>query len=85
LKICAKDKNLCRIETQIKIKGKREKEKKDLYWFILPQEQHPISLPTSKEISLKNTNIQKIQSRTNLALCKITPYIMQNPTTPVQR
>jgi len=36
-----------------KIREKKDQEHQYLYWFTLPQELHPISFPTSKEISLK--------------------------------
>jgi len=63
------------------MKGKREQEHQDLYWFTLHQGLHPISLPTSKESVLKSTNVQTIQPKTNPAPCKITPNTMQNHTT----
>jgi len=38
-------------KSQFKIKGKRDQEHQDLYWFTLPQEQHPISLPQEKNFT----------------------------------
>ena len=51
---------------------KRYQEHQDLYWFTLPQELHPVSLPTSKKIPLKKQLVQSIHQSHNLALFKNT-------------
>ena len=55
---------------------KRDQEHQELYWFTLPQELHPIYLPTSKEIQLKNQLVQSTQSIHSCTLQEhtLTPY-----------
>jgi len=57
---------LDRNDMRTKIRVKREQEHQDLYWFTLHQGLHPISLPTSKEIHSKITNINQDTSQLHL-------------------
>jgi len=59
---CAATKTIMQNQTVNQERDKRDQEHQELYWFSLPQELHPIFLPASKEVPLKNQIVQSIHT-----------------------
>jgi len=84
-------KKMMHIQIAIQERIKREQEHQELYWLTLPQELHPVSLPTSKEIHSRTNKFIQYNHNILLHLARTHPCTMQehfhtvqNPTTLLQ-
>jgi len=62
------------IQNTIQERVKRQQEHQELYWFTLPQELHPVSLSTSKEIHLRTKKFKQHNHNQLFHPTRATPY-----------